>query len=500
MPEREFYRWQVRSFTVRLNLDVVEKLAHQLFLSSLNPQEEHGGLLLGRVIDLNHVDVTGFEFIRSRHHRGAAYDLGGSERNSVARYVQTYDKRSGAKPVGYFRTHLRPGLFLDQSDFELMQETFSSRTGIALAIRPEEIGSPKAGIFFWEDGDLDRSQTALMFPFDAQQLRLQGPLDREQPPQTMVSRAKSRMNREWFTQANATSLGKRAASPALGVLGGLAAGIVAFAALSALHQSSPVRKTSIGSAPSQPSNTKTIQAPPEHDPPALQAPPPAFDDDLQRETAATSRESDDSEPPPTFVRSPFATPETRKSETARVDVDKIPPPIAPTPTTPPAALQGNTTSAALPPAPPEQAFAPIPAPRPLSVEVDVQPKEASVFKRMAGTVPAVAGHVPLLGKLRPFHHDDHNHLVAARPTAGLEPQIPMSMSRGVHDEVDVEIEASIDDHGRVRNTEITRGTQTALDTIAENKVRSVPWKPARAGDHNVPMDVVVHYRFNPNRE
>jgi hypothetical protein len=33
--------------------------------------------------------------------------------------------------------------------------------------------------------------------------------------------------------------------------------------------------------------------------------------------------------------------------------------------------------------------------------------------------------------------------------------------------------------------------------LAANTARSVPWDPARSGDRNVAMEVVVHYRFNP---
>ena len=179
MPERVFYLWQVRSFTVRLALDFVETLALHFEGRRFNPAEEHGGLLFGRVINNDMVEVTGFEFIRSKHHRGAAYDLGDGERFSVERYVRSFSKRSAPKPVGYFRTHLRPGLFLDQSDFAVMSESLSEIPGIALAIRTDRPGPWNAGIFFWKEGDMDLSRTELMFPFDAATLRVQGPVKHE---------------------------------------------------------------------------------------------------------------------------------------------------------------------------------------------------------------------------------------------------------------------------------------------------------------------------------
>ena len=82
MPEKEFYLWQVRSFTVRLALDFIETLARDLEHERLN-QEEHGGLLFGRIVDNNTVEVTDFEFVGSKHRRGAVYDMGAGERYSV---------------------------------------------------------------------------------------------------------------------------------------------------------------------------------------------------------------------------------------------------------------------------------------------------------------------------------------------------------------------------------------------------------------------------------
>src|SRR3984885_3191730 len=142
MPERVFYLWRVRSFTVRIALDFVEALA-RFFKDKdkgLGPAEEHGGVLFGRVIDNDTVEVTGFEFINSEHHRGASYDLSAGERCRLERHVRSFRRPRDPKPVGYFRTHLRPGLFLDQSDFGVMTESFSDIPGIALAIRTDRPG------------------------------------------------------------------------------------------------------------------------------------------------------------------------------------------------------------------------------------------------------------------------------------------------------------------------------------------------------------------------
>ncbi|HVW84909.1 MAG TPA: hypothetical protein VHB50_09515, partial [Bryobacteraceae bacterium] len=184
MPRQEFFLWQVHSFTVRVALDIVDKLNYDLADPRRKADEEHGGILFGRIRGDKVVEVTGFEFLHSEHRRGTLYDLGARERQRVARYIGDLEKRPGDKPVGYFRTHRRPGLFLDQDDFALMNEAFAAPYDIALVIRPEYPGPPNAGIFFWEDGDIDRRQTHLLFPFDAKTLRTQGPVETSQdtPP------------------------------------------------------------------------------------------------------------------------------------------------------------------------------------------------------------------------------------------------------------------------------------------------------------------------------
>jgi hypothetical protein len=64
--------------------------------------------------------------------------------------------------VGWFRTHTRPGLFLDQHDFGLFNDYFAHPASVALLIRPED---REAAFFFWEDGDIRRAAPYQTFPF-----------------------------------------------------------------------------------------------------------------------------------------------------------------------------------------------------------------------------------------------------------------------------------------------------------------------------------------------
>jgi hypothetical protein len=478
MPERVFYLWRVRSFTVRIALDFVEALSRCFKDKGLDPAEEHGGLLFGRVIDNDTVEVTGFEFTYSEHHRGTSYDLSGGERCRLERHVRSFSRRRDPKPVGYFRTHLRPGLFLDQSDFGVMTESFSDIPGIALALRTDRPGWWNAGIFFWEDGDIDRSQTELKFPFDAATLRVQGPVE------TTLAPAITRHDwgRAWELKPLAVSL-----------LWGAAA-ILALAMVYQLNRSVLNRNGG-------PNRIGTVAA---NSPAPAQAPPPPVKPEIRAVPDAPAKFVPPPVPPavPAVVRSPSvisepqpAPPPMQAGVEVPLAVNRELPPVPP-----PAPVQTATSfspPAAPPPAvPAPERVAPVASVRratvdkSVTVDVRLEAKEPSGLKR-------IAGHVPLLGHLHPFRNETGRNFVSARPEASLTPRVPVNMTQGIEGQVAVDVVVSIDDQGLVRNTEITKGAETGLAMLAVDTVRSIPWEPARSGDHNVPMDMVVHYRFNP---
>ncbi len=522
MAQRELFHWEVRSFTVLLALDMVERLEREIRHAQNHYADERGGILFGHVIDEDDIEIDDFAFYPSGHRRGVPYDLNLTQRRSIQRQAAvstgTSKSTSRREALGFFRTHLRPGLFLDQRDFTLMSESFSDCPGIALLIRPDDAGRAQAGIFFWEEGDIERKQSDLIFPLDAEALRARGPIEieREEPASTSAAarRAEPGMIRK----------------PLLwGVASGLASGALAFAMLAELH----VRST----APPR-EGTQAPIAEQQTEPEALVAPPAVSDD----EDPAADKASADA--PADTTRSPFvdqgsqAAPdrtavrhEAAPQETAvsgkDETVDEAPHPrwVAPaeseepqpekqadqpkrTTTAPPVQVASSAAPppAAAPlilPAPATSVLARAaasptlsPAPPPVTVDVSVEPKPGGVFKRIEHGV----GHVPLLGRLPGFRHGNNGDVVVARPSSGLEPQIPADLRKSLGEEVAVDVQASIDDTGTVTNTEITRGGESQLSVLAEDAVRGASWKPARAGERNVPMDVVVHYRFSPERE
>jgi hypothetical protein len=189
MPGRDFYLWQAHSFTARVALDLVNSLGRALADPRHKQGAELGGVLFGRTLQPEIIEITEFEFIHSEHHRGTIFALGLRERYRLARQLAAMNSGSDVRPVGFFRTHLRPGLFLDQDDFAFMTEAFADPAQVALLIRPAEAGPAAAGFFIWEEGDIDRRQTPLSFPFDSQALRAQGPTETQsiQPRKAMLA-------------------------------------------------------------------------------------------------------------------------------------------------------------------------------------------------------------------------------------------------------------------------------------------------------------------------
>ena len=169
------YVWQAPGgeISIHLRLDVVRRLnsflKQQPRGGSRDP--EIGGLLLGSVQPGEPILITvdDLELIPSAHARGPSYTLTSGERAGLEKRIRQRGGGPGAPAiVGWFRTHSRPGLYLDQGDLTLMNELFAAPGDVALVVAPQP--EPKAGFFFWENGDIHRQAPYLAFPFDEEAL------------------------------------------------------------------------------------------------------------------------------------------------------------------------------------------------------------------------------------------------------------------------------------------------------------------------------------------
>jgi hypothetical protein len=408
-PGREFYLWQVQSFTVRIDLNLVDSLNRTLADPRLKADEERGGILLGRRTGPTEIEITDFELVSSQHRRGAIYDLGLREQAAFAKRTAGLSRNSTRQPVGFFRTHLRRGLYLVQDDFALMTEAFADPANIALLIRPLEPGPSNAGIFLWEDGDIDRRQSKLVFPFDSATLRVQGPVESGEMPAVVVTKQPARSPiRILAIPLRWIAWGAIAAARAL----------VLSAALPHLH--TPRKPESVAAVP-----PKAAAEPPVIEPIAE---PAAVQEELPKPDEGAS--------------TPEAAP--RAFTPQRISVFRpAPRPSAVFPSIPEAPL-------------PAVAVKKQPSPS-VQVAVSVEAKESSELKR-------IVSHVPLFG--RSFHAEGGSNFTPARPSAALQPRIPQDLASDLSGDIAIDVLLSIDKRGSVTNTQVLHGAGTQFASFA----------------------------------
>lgn len=172
-----FYGWHPpeKQITVYLNVEVCDGLgprATEALKSLPRRGLEVGGLLLGWVDRSGELSVIvqDFEPFEAEHARGPSYSLSETDCGRFEQRLEYWNSDPALSVVGYYRSHTRPGLYLDQDDFRIIREYFSDPGQVCLLVRPSLTGAGTAGFFFWEDGDIHRESSYLEFPFQSAQL------------------------------------------------------------------------------------------------------------------------------------------------------------------------------------------------------------------------------------------------------------------------------------------------------------------------------------------
>ena len=169
-PDSYLWRVEGKAVRVQLSLAVVERLAEEIV--GLQRRGEDGtafGLLLGR----------------SKRERGGRVTL-------ISDYEPINMARLRGKPqppegcdgdvVGLYHSRPAADLRLDHLDAALIRSSFDHPGMVYLAIDPAE--SPRAAFFIQEDGDVHGYRPYLEFKFNADALRLSGPVAgfKKKPP------------------------------------------------------------------------------------------------------------------------------------------------------------------------------------------------------------------------------------------------------------------------------------------------------------------------------
>lgn len=206
MSSSEHFVWAVdgKPVSVHVAADAVRQIEALLQAEGGERHPEIGGFLLGHARQVNDawiVRVDAIELASCEHARGQSFTLSRRDRDAFARQMRRLSKQG---VVGLFRSHTRPGLYLDQHDMQLFGEFFSHPAAIALAVREDA----QAGFFFWEDGEVNRSRPYVTFTCRAEALHF-APQPVKEIPLPAPHRPSPQLRKEllWFPLAAAVALG-----------------------------------------------------------------------------------------------------------------------------------------------------------------------------------------------------------------------------------------------------------------------------------------------------
>lgn len=179
LPGLPFYSWEVQGkpITIQLGFDVIDRMSPDILrgLGALKRRgAEVGGILLGRTEAGSpwKVIVEDFEPVPTEYLTGPSYNLSENDlvgfEAALARWRS--DPAGKLSVVGFYRSHTRDDLHMDNADLALASRYFSDPRNVFLLVRPFASRPSIAGFFFWEDGEISRESTYLQFPFDRREL------------------------------------------------------------------------------------------------------------------------------------------------------------------------------------------------------------------------------------------------------------------------------------------------------------------------------------------
>jgi hypothetical protein len=543
MPTTALYHWSVAGSPVNILLDL--PLVDRLRAACGHPGAEVGGILVGH-FDGNYTVITDFETIDSEHRRGTAYSLSSRDEVRLGARIEARSKHHRGEVVGFFRSHLRPGMFLDEGDNQIVSGHFSDPRQAVLLVKPASDGTATGGFFFWEDGEMNRKQTYLPFPMNAGELE-KGDFPLVEPvgdtgygPNTAnfdtaetvdrASAAATAASLDSLETHAGVSMPARPASvvtaeirpaarkrnwPAFAMIAaGAALGGYIVGTSGSNHDRFGSRAGDItvggdeSPAPSsaQPATpaTKAPQSVPLEKRASLQSAPPTFtppppvDDDRPSPMPAMK-----APPAPAPAIPPAAPPQTALAQTTPVLSAK--PEIAPAP--PLAASNqagwshfgnngyGNNGAAAAPPstalpttsAAPARTPAQTPVPPPTSGDgsVYLESVEDGGFRQ-------ALHHIPLLG-----HSHSGDDFVPPQAIRSFAPKLPADIARGLTSSQPVDLKLKVDNTGRVTSVELlSRGTPADFVRLAGDAAYDWQFEPARLKDKPVSSEVIAHFRFH----
>jgi hypothetical protein len=174
-PTGQYAIWSVegKPFEIRLALDVVDRLNPEVmrgFGAVRRRGTETGGILLGAIEPVGDrilITVDEFELVPCEYAFGPSYVLSPADLQRFRSALAAFDPsaRKQHYTVGYFRSHTRDGLQLDEQDTRFFRNYFPDPYHVAMLVKPFATRAPQAGFFFQEKGVLPLDASYLEFPF-----------------------------------------------------------------------------------------------------------------------------------------------------------------------------------------------------------------------------------------------------------------------------------------------------------------------------------------------
>jgi len=483
------YQWRVPVCPVDIFLEI--PLADRFRTVAMASDIEIGGFLVGH-FENNRTVVTDFELVESEHRRGTAYSLSRRDDQHLTSKLEARRKRKQVV-VGFFRSHMRPGMFLDAADGSTLHAHFSGPEQVALLVKPAGDGTASGGFFFWLDGEMDRRETCLAFPMDSHELGMGLAFDSAQTLDELP-----RM------QLHAPVAGVPSPKPK-GSTNWIRIGLVAsLAAMGGYYFGTSGNHEHFGSRPGDITISDVTEPPPTAPlPPA----PPQPVEQLNAQPVGQPAVQ-----PVVQPVVPLETPPTPAS---------VAPPVKTAPSkaraSQPASMARNTPTPAVasPPQPAEPAptrdTAPEPRPNPNAGAFPHNPNplpppseairtaDATVDLEAPqdGGIKHVIHRIPVFGALGGGYRggqDFHPPQVLRRIT----PHVPADIARELTAEVPVDLKLKVDNTGRVSSVELlSHGSDRALVQLAGDAAYEWQFQPAQLKDRPVSSEVIAHFHFRP---
>ena len=127
---------------------------------------EIGGILLGGV-SKDRLTIVDSVPLECEHAFGPSFMLSPNDLANLEKQLAGLPSGGSIRPVGWYHSHTRSGIFLSDADLEIHRRFFPEPWQVALVLRPHSFEPVRAGFFFREaDGSVHASVTYQEFALD----------------------------------------------------------------------------------------------------------------------------------------------------------------------------------------------------------------------------------------------------------------------------------------------------------------------------------------------